>query len=94
MRHEFQVGQFVELRPNPMRAAAAGPYEITHLMPDPDISSESPRYRIKSSAEIHQRIVPESDLTLAAGATARSSIDMLREIFLATPVTSPPTIKA
>ncbi|WP_316229300.1 hypothetical protein [Bradyrhizobium sp. SZCCHNR1070] len=93
MRHEFHVGQFVELKPNLMRAAATGAYEIIRLMPEPEISSESPRYRIKSSAEIHQRIVPESDLMLATGPTARSSIDMLREVFLATPIMSLPTLE-
>lgn len=93
MKHEFHVGQFVELKPNQLRAAAAGAYEIIRLMPEPDINSESPRYRIKSSAEIHQRIVPESDLTLATGLTARSSIDMLREVFLATPILSLPSIE-
>lgn len=87
MRHEFHVGQLVELKPSLMRAAAAGAYEITRLMPEPDVKSESPRYRIKSSAEIHQRIVPESDLTLAIGRTARPSIDRLREVFSPTPIT-------
>lgn len=67
MKHEFQVGQFVELKPNLMRAAATGVYEITRLMPEPEISSESPRYCVKSSGENHLRIVPETDLTLASG---------------------------
>lgn len=76
MKHEFHVGQLVELKPNLMRAAAIGRYEITQLMPEPEISSESPRYRIKSSEEIHQRIVPESDLTLARDATIGSSSEL------------------
>lgn len=93
MKHTFCVGQFVELKPSLMRAAAAGPYEITRLMPEPDINSESPRYRIKSSEEIHQRIVPESDLTLATGLTARSSVNLLRGSFLAAPIMSLPPIE-
>ena len=33
-------------------------------MPLPDIGSASPRYRIKSIAEKHDRIVPENELSL------------------------------
>jgi hypothetical protein len=36
-------------------------------MPAPDVNSASPRYRIKSAAEKHDRIVPESDITLPVG---------------------------
>jgi hypothetical protein len=39
-------------------------------MPAPDINSASPRYRIKSAAEIYQRIVAENELTLPKGASA------------------------
>jgi hypothetical protein len=74
LKHEFRVGQIVELKPSVTRRAAAGRYEITLLMPEPDVSSASPRYRIKSSAEIYQRIVPESDLTLSTGPTAGASL--------------------
>lgn len=83
MKHEFRVGQIVELKPNVMRIAAAGPYEITRLMPEPDASSESPRYRIKSSEEIHQRIVPESDLMLLIVPAPGAPVDTARETFLA-----------
>jgi hypothetical protein len=65
LKHEFSVGQIVELKPNAMRLAAAGQYEILHLMPESDESSATPRYRIKSREEIYQRIVPEGDLTLS-----------------------------
>jgi hypothetical protein len=36
-------------------------------MPAPDIKSASPRYRIKSIAEKHDRIVAESDFAPAKG---------------------------
>ena len=65
--HKYIVGQIVELTPSYSRAAATGAYEIRQTMPVPDISSASPRYRIKSAAEKHDRIVPESDLTLPKG---------------------------
>jgi len=60
----------VELAPNSLLAAAAGTYEIRRLMPIPDVSSDSPRYRIKSIAEIHERVARENELTLS---TSRSS---------------------
>lgn len=76
LKHEFSVGQIVELKPNAMRLAAAGQYEILHLMPDSNESSATPRYRIKSREEIYQRIVPESDLTLStAGRLNKDYID-------------------
>jgi hypothetical protein len=69
LKHEFTVGQIVELKPSVMRVAAAGEYEITYLMPEPDVNSASPRYR----AQIYQRVVPESDLMPLARSTERSS---------------------
>jgi hypothetical protein len=63
--HKFRVGQSVELTPNRLRMAAAGSYEIRHLMPASDASPENPSYRIKSMTEKHDRVVPESDLTLS-----------------------------
>jgi hypothetical protein len=93
LKHEFRVGQFVELKPSVMRLAAAGQYEITRLMPEPDVGSESPRYRIKSHEEIHQRIVPESDLTLVSGPTAEPSQDVSQATFLAVPDVSAPPIE-
>lgn len=65
MEHKYTVGQIVELTPSSMRAAALGEYEIKQTMPVPDVSSASPRYRIKSIAENHERVVAESELTLA-----------------------------
>jgi hypothetical protein len=64
LEHRFTVGQIVELTPSTLRAAALGEYEIKQTMPVSDISSHSPRYRIKSLAENHDRIVAESELEL------------------------------
>jgi hypothetical protein len=59
MMHKFQVGQSVALIPRVIRQAAAGTYEITRLMPENEVE---PHYRIKSDAERHERVVPESEL--------------------------------
>ena len=69
MEHKFAVGQIVELTPNVLRAAALGEYEIMQMMPAPDVKSASPRYRIKSLAEIHERIVAESEISLRIAAS-------------------------
>ena len=66
--HKFAIGQIVDLEPNVLRAAALGPYEIRHLVPAPDSEPDVPRYRIKCDAENHERIAPESELTLSATA--------------------------
>lgn len=65
MEHKFAVGQMVELAPNALLVAAAGTYEIRQRMPLSDASSESPRYRIKSAAESHERVARENELTLS-----------------------------
>jgi hypothetical protein len=67
LEHKYTVGQIVVLTPSVFRAAALGEYEIRQAMPAPDINSASPRYRIKSVAEIHERIAAESELTLPEG---------------------------
>jgi hypothetical protein len=64
LEHRYTVGQIVELTPSSLRASAPGDYEIRQIMPVPDVSSASPRYRIRSVAEKHDRIVAESDFTL------------------------------
>jgi hypothetical protein len=93
LKHEFHVGQLVELVPNTMRSAATGPYEITCLMPEPDVGSESPRYRIKSSEEIYQRIVSESDMMLLTAPMAELSLDMSRETLPDVPGIAAPPIE-
>jgi len=57
--HKFQVGQSVGLIPRVIRQAAKGNYEIVRLMPEND---DDPMYRIKSTAERYERVVPESEL--------------------------------
>jgi hypothetical protein len=62
--HKFNIGQLVELEPKVLRSSAPGPYEIRHLVPASDRDPSDPCYRIKSIAEKHERVVPESELTL------------------------------
>lgn len=62
MTHRFSIGQAADLMPKVLRPAAPGPYEIRHLVPAPDDYPDDPHYRIKSAAEEHERIAPESEL--------------------------------
>ena len=61
--HKFSVGQSVNLISRVVHWAAAGEYEIRHLIPASDTEPETPRYRIKNVAEKHERVASESDLT-------------------------------
>ena len=61
--HKFHVGQSVDLIPSIVRRAAKGTYEIIRLIPDSD---DDPQYLVKSAAEPHERVVPESQLELSA----------------------------
>jgi hypothetical protein len=63
MTYKFIVGQNVYFDPGLTRNAATGPYEICRLMPEGNTDKAHPRYRIKSVAERHERVVSESDLT-------------------------------
>ncbi len=65
MVHKFNIGQIVELGPGMLRSSAPGPYEIRHLVPALDRDPDDPRYRIKSIAEKHERVPPESELMLS-----------------------------
>jgi hypothetical protein len=62
--HKFNIGQIVELAPRVLRSSAPGPYEIRHLIPASERDPDDPCYRIKSIAEKHERVAPESELTL------------------------------
>ncbi len=64
MEYKFAVGQNVNFSPGMQRGAASGPYEICRLMPEGDNARLNPRYLIKSSAERHERVASETDLTL------------------------------
>lgn len=70
MAHKFKTGQLVELEPSVLRSLAMGPYEIRHLIPSSDRDPGDPRYRIKSTAEKHERVAPESELTLSVSVFA------------------------
>jgi hypothetical protein len=63
--HKFNIGQIVELEPRVLRSPAPGPYEIRHLIPASDRDPSDPCYRIKNIAENHERVAPESELTLS-----------------------------
>jgi hypothetical protein len=65
MAHKFNIGQNVDLEQNSLRSAVLGPYEIRHLIPASDRDPGDPCYRIKSIAEKHERVAPESELTLS-----------------------------
>jgi hypothetical protein len=70
MTHKFNIGQIVELEPHSFRSTVLGPYEIRHLIPASDRDPDDPCYRIKSAGEKHERVVPESELTLSKGVFA------------------------
>ena len=70
MAHKFDVGQLVDLELSSLRSAVRGPYEIRHLIPASDRDPGDPCYRIKSIAEKHEQIAPESELTLSAAVFA------------------------
>ena len=67
MAHKFNIGQIVELEPGWLRPSAPGPYEIRYLVPASDRDPGDPCYRIKSIGEKHERVAPESELTLSKG---------------------------
>ena len=70
MAHKFKIGQIVDLEPRVLRSLAPGPYEIRHLIPFSDRDPGDPCYRIKSAAEKHERVAPESELTLSGSVFA------------------------
>ena len=63
--HKFAVGQTVDVVRKVLRPAASGSYEILALVPAPDSDPQDPCYRIKNTDEKHERIIPESELTLS-----------------------------
>ena len=60
MSSKFLVGQAVEY--TPIGERAAGLYKIIRRMPAEDQATDL-RYCIKSEAEVHERVVPESMLS-------------------------------
>jgi hypothetical protein len=55
--HKFKIGESVLYIYG--RSAASGVYKITQLLPS---ESDDCQYRIKSSDELHERVVKESEL--------------------------------
>lgn len=70
MAHKFHIGQIVNLAPKMLRSSAPGPYEVRHLVPASDRDPSDPCYRIKSTAEKHERAALQSELTLSASVFA------------------------
>jgi hypothetical protein len=58
--HKFKIGESVLYTSRIYgRGAASGVYKITQLLPS---ESDDCQYRIKSSDELHERVVKESEL--------------------------------
>ena len=70
MTHKFKIGEIVDLDPSVLRSLTTGPYEIRHRIPSSDRDPGDPCYRIKSAAEKHERVAPESELTLSVSVFA------------------------
>jgi hypothetical protein len=60
MSFKYFVGQAVEY--TPVGEKTAGLYKIIRQMPSEDLATDL-RYRIKSEAEAHERVVSESTLS-------------------------------
>ncbi len=70
MSHKFTVGATVDLTPRVLRAAALGPYQVVFLVPASDTAPDEPLYRIKAASETHERVAPESELSLSSSHAA------------------------
>lgn len=68
--HKFKIGQIVDLAPKVLRSSAPGPYEVRHLVPASDRDPGDPCYRIKNTAEKHERAALQSELTLSVSVFA------------------------
>lgn len=70
MLHRYKVGQMLDLRSAPRHGnRPTGPYEVIACMPH----DRGPvLYRVKSSSEINERVVEETDLI--PGATTKSAV--------------------
>jgi len=65
MAHKFTIGQAVDLQRRVLRPASAGEYEIRELIPAADSEPDDPCYRVKNVREKHERVVRESEISLA-----------------------------
>ena len=63
--HKFAVGQVLEFRPGPRDGnVPRGKYKVERLLPS---ETNDPQYRVKYTADGHERVVPESQLALGHG---------------------------
>ena len=63
--HRFTIGQAVQFSPDRgTEGATRGRYTITRLLPE---AGNTPQYRIKSSADQHERVVREDQLERRVG---------------------------
>lgn len=61
--HKFQVGQTVQLSASHFGRLSGGLCTVTRQLPEHD---GEPQYRVKFENELHERVVPESELSQAA----------------------------
>lgn len=71
MPHKFRIGQLVNYSPPRGLYAPLGPYIIAAQLPGRDGEFE---YRIRHPNQVHDRIVAESDLSIAQVAATTSEI--------------------
>lgn len=71
--HKFAVGQIVELQSRSLKSVPQGEYEVRQLLPAPERDPDNPVYRIKSGAEIHERVAHERDLRRVTEGWARGT---------------------
>jgi hypothetical protein len=60
LTYKFQIGQTVFIVPSLFRGSPAGTYIVTKKLPERDGELE---YCVKSSDELYDRVVGESELT-------------------------------
>jgi hypothetical protein len=62
LEHKFRVGQAVEFFPDPgVDRASRGRYTIVRLLP---LEGSIPQYRVKNTADGHERMARENQLGL------------------------------
>ena len=71
MPHKFKIGQLVDYHPPRGIYAPRGPYLIAAQLPMRDGEFE---YQIRHSGEMHERIAPEGQLSIAKVTTTPSEI--------------------
>ena len=59
--HKFEIGRIVRAEANPNSGIPPGSYEIVRQLPSGDAAHDL-QYRVKATADGHERIVKESDL--------------------------------